>query len=128
MDRSYLMNLPLDYDNDMEILKTHPDLFPEADRILANSQRMRTPVHHRSVLGETAITDSQSAGSRLADSRFSLCRAANPNPNPNPNSNTNPGTQRSWRNVVANRQLSQIPNRKIPYSRYAKQACRPQLQ
>ena len=34
---SYLMNVPVDYDNDVGILKTYPDLLPEADRILANS-------------------------------------------------------------------------------------------
>ena len=63
LDRIYLMNVPLDYDNDMELLKTHPDLLPEADRILANSRRMRTPVHHRNVLGYNKITNPQSAES-----------------------------------------------------------------
>ena len=46
------MNTSVDYYNDMELLKTHPDLLPEADRILANSRRMSAPVHHRSVLGD----------------------------------------------------------------------------
>ena len=101
---SYLMNVPVDYDNDMELLKTHPDILPEADHILANSRRMRTPVHHRSVLGYNEIPNSQSAESRLVDSQFPLQIATNPNLEPNPNPNPNPGTQISWRNVVANRQ------------------------
>ena len=28
LNRSYPMNVPVDYDNDMELLKTHPDLLP----------------------------------------------------------------------------------------------------
>ena len=60
LDRSYLMNVSADYDNNMELLKTHPYLLPEADRILSNSRCMRTPVHHRSVLGDHAITYYQS--------------------------------------------------------------------
>ena len=68
LERSYLMNVPVDYDNGMELLKTHPDLLTEVDRILANSRRTRTPVHHRSVLGDNAITNSQSVESQLVDS------------------------------------------------------------
>ena len=60
MNSSYLMNVPVYYDNDMYILKTQPDLLPESDLILANSQRMCTPVNHRSVLGDNEITDSKS--------------------------------------------------------------------
>ena len=110
MDRSYLMNVPVDYDNDMEILKTHHDLIPEADLILANSRRMRTPVHHISVLGNNAITYSQLAESLLVYFWFLLRRASILNPKSNPN----PGTQIYWRNVVANRQWLQIPNWHIP--------------
>ena len=90
------MNVPVDYDNDMDLLKTHPDLLPEAYHILANSQRMRTPVHHRSLLKNNKITDSQSSEYRLVDSRFLLRQASRPNPNL--------GTQISWQNVVANHQ------------------------
>ena len=102
LDRSYLINVTVKYDNDMELLKSHPDILPEADLISPNSQHMRTLVRHRSVLGDNTITDYQSEESRLVDSQFSLQRATNPNPNPNPNSN--PGTQRSWWNVLANLQ------------------------
>ena len=61
LERIYLMNVPVDYDNDMKFLKTHPDLLPEADLILANSQHMITPVHRSSVLVDNAITNSQSS-------------------------------------------------------------------
>ena len=61
LDCSYLMNISVDHYNDMELLKTHPDLLPEVDRILANSRRMSSPVHHRSVLGNNAIAYFQSA-------------------------------------------------------------------
>ena len=55
LDCRYLMNVSVDYCNDMELLKTHPDLLPEADHILANSRHMSAPVLHRSVLGDNAI-------------------------------------------------------------------------
>ena len=61
LDCSYIMNVPVDYDNNTELLKTHPDLLPEEYLILANLQHMHTSVHHRSVLGDNVIIDSQSA-------------------------------------------------------------------
>ena len=60
LDRSYLINVTVKYDNDMELLKTHPDFLPEVYCILEKSRQMRTPVHHRSVLGNNAITNSLS--------------------------------------------------------------------
>ena len=44
LDRSYIMNVLVDYDNDMELLKIHPNLRPESYRILENSQRKCMPV------------------------------------------------------------------------------------
>ena len=61
LDCSCLMNVPVDYNNYMGLLKTHPDILPESDRILANSRCMRKPVRHRSLLGDNAIADSQLA-------------------------------------------------------------------
>ena len=65
LDHSYLMNVAVDYDNDLELLQTHPDLLPKADQNLDNSQRKSVSVNHRSVLGDHAIT-----GSRLNDSQL----------------------------------------------------------
>ena len=65
LDRSYLMNLAVDCDKDLEILQTHPDLLPKAEQFLANSRRKSASVNHMSVLGDHTIT-----GSRLtSDSR-----------------------------------------------------------
>ena len=61
LDCSYLMNVYMDYYNDIELLKTHPDLLPEADSILENSRRISAPVCHRSMSGNNAIAYFQSA-------------------------------------------------------------------
>ena len=92
LDHSYIMNVPVDYDNNMDLLKTLPDLLPEEDLILANSQRMHAPVHHMSVLDDNAMAYSQSDESRLVNSRLArlALRSA--------------GTQISWWDIVANRQ------------------------
>jgi len=45
LDRSFLMNVPVDHDNMEELLRTHDDLLPKEDRILKavilSSQRLR---------------------------------------------------------------------------------------
>jgi hypothetical protein len=33
-DRSKLINVPVEYDNEAEFLNTHPDLFPQEDRLI----------------------------------------------------------------------------------------------
>ena len=63
LDHRYLMNVPVEFDNDKDLLKTHPDILPESDCILANSRRMSMPVHHRSVLSDNVITNPQSVES-----------------------------------------------------------------
>ena len=39
LDCSYLMNMTVDYDNDLELLQTHPDIITKADKALDNSQK-----------------------------------------------------------------------------------------
>ena len=34
LDRSFVMNVPVDYDNTEELLQTHDDLLPDSDRTL----------------------------------------------------------------------------------------------
>ena len=63
LDHSYLMNVEVEYDNNLELLQTHTDLLLKADQALANSRRKRASFNHRSVLGDHAIT-----GSRLKNS------------------------------------------------------------
>ena len=55
LDRSYLMNVTIDYNNDLELLQTHPSLLPKAEPLLANSRHKSASVNHRSVLGDHRI-------------------------------------------------------------------------
>ena len=68
LDRSYLMNVAIDYDNDLQLLQNQPDLLPKADPFLANSQRKSASVNHMSVLGDHTITGSGLNYSRLGNS------------------------------------------------------------
>ena len=57
LDRSYLMNVPVDFDNTAELLRTHDDLLPREDRlykaaILSRQRHHRAQSRHRSVLGK----------------------------------------------------------------------------
>ena len=67
LDRSYLMNVAVNYDNDEELLQTHPDLLTKVDQFLANSRRMSASLNHRSVLGDHTITGSQLNDSGLGN-------------------------------------------------------------
>ena len=61
-----------------------------------------------------AITKSKLPIGRIQIGRFLIHITTSNQPNPNPNPNSNLRIQRSWRNVVANRQLLHIPNHDIP--------------
>ena len=58
IDLSYLMNVVVDYNIDLELLQTHPDILPNADPALDNSQRKSTSVNHSCVLGDHTIAGS----------------------------------------------------------------------
>ena len=52
-DRSKLMNVPVEYDNDKEFLDTHPDLLPEEDRLILEKMKIfGSKFPSRSVLGD----------------------------------------------------------------------------
>ena len=56
IDRSHLMNVPINYDDNAERLKTHPLLLPLDERPIIpqgiKDQLLKTPIFHsRSVLG-----------------------------------------------------------------------------
>ena len=58
LDRSHLMNVPINYDDDAERLKTHPLLLPLDERPMIpkriKDRSLKTPIFHsRSVLGIT---------------------------------------------------------------------------
>ena len=63
LDRSHLMNVPIDYDDEMERAKTHPELLPsdEPSRSVQPAQRFGEKLYRRSVLGD--IQNHKSAGS-----------------------------------------------------------------
>ena len=51
-DRSKLMNVPVEYDNDKEFLDTHPDLLPEEDRlILKKNEDLRIQISQQECVG-----------------------------------------------------------------------------
>ena len=95
LDRSYLVNVAVDYDNDLELLQTHPDLLPKADQALADSQRKSASVNRRSVLGDHTIAGSRLNDSRLRNSRLARITCQSDNTRQSAN-------QRSWRDVAAN--------------------------
>ena len=92
---SYLMNVAVDYDNDLELLQTHPDLLPKADQALANSWRKSASVNHRSVLGYHTIAGSPLNDSRLENSQLDKITCQSDN-------TCQSATQRSWWDRVAN--------------------------
>ena len=56
-DRSFLMNVPIDYDDDVERKQTHPDLLPQTklNSSLAVATSKGGSNHRGSVLGESRI-------------------------------------------------------------------------
>ena len=95
LDRSYLMNVAVNYDNDLELLQTHPDILPKADKDLANSRRKRTSVNHRSVLGDHMITGSRLNDPQLENSQLARITRQSEN-------TRQPANQRSWQDVATN--------------------------
>ena len=59
-DRGDLMNVPQDYDDEIECLKTHPKLLPKDDlqyeqEMMNTRSSSKTRIHHRSVLGKPEL-------------------------------------------------------------------------
>ena len=95
LDRRYLVNVAVNYNNDLDLLQTHPNILPKAYQVLDNSRHKSASVNHGSVLGNHTIAGSQLNDSRLGHYRLAritrqsanICQSAN---------------QRSWRDVAAN--------------------------
>ena len=52
LDRAELMNVPVDYDDNVEMRRTHPKLMSDDDRaVMLKAQKGKQGFHHRSVLG-----------------------------------------------------------------------------
>ena len=64
LDRSHLMNVTIDYDDDVERRRNHPSLVPEEDLYNLAVAIRQTAHHHRSVLVKSRIanTGPESAG------------------------------------------------------------------
>ena len=56
-DRAALMNVPVEYDDEVERKRTHPKLLPksEQEELVKAQQAIPTSFHHRSVLGDARI-------------------------------------------------------------------------
>ncbi len=47
------MNVPMDYDNELELINTHPDLLPQEDKIILKKMKIYgSKFPSRSVLGD----------------------------------------------------------------------------
>ncbi len=51
-DRSKIMDVPVEYDNEVEFQNTHPNLLPEEDRVLGITGINGYRIPSRSVLGD----------------------------------------------------------------------------
>ena len=95
LDRRYLVNVAVNYNNDLDLLQTHPNILPKAYQVLDNSRHKSLSVNHRSVLGDHTIAGYQLNDSRLGNSW--LARITRQSANIRQSAN-----QRSWRDVAAN--------------------------
>ena len=87
LDRGFLMNVPVDYDNTEELLRTHDDLLPEKDHILKvvilSSQRLRAQPCHRVCWAMTSLAKPRSVSRRPPGPRnptLMQCNAPRTNP------------------------------------------------
>jgi len=56
LDRAELMNVPVDYDDEVERRRTHPKLLSRDDQAdMVKAQTKGRGIHHRSVLGSDRI-------------------------------------------------------------------------
>ena len=59
-DRSLLMNVPVDYDDDLELSRTHIDLLPKQKQVQPVTEKTALVTDCRSVLGDIGNRDVKS--------------------------------------------------------------------